>query len=334
MSEQRLHQTLSWRCEELSRKSRANPQLRPKGSSHLWARSHLKRLASAMLPAPPGRREQRAVCSEHKVALQPIFGFSFSPGALLMPYHVGVAQELAELSFINDTTPLAGTSAGSILVSCIAGGVPYDSMTAALKELIGDLRQNGTLGRVAPLLRTFLEELLPADIHTRMTQRSISVGITKVQYGNNQRPLRGLTIRNFYSKEDVINAITASGWTPFWIGNGLTVEFRDYGPCIDGMPTVLFPEPAPQCSQVVKVCSTSSSILTRFGIVEQNEVQICPDLQRKRYNGQMKFSAVELALMALNPYEDDVIDELVALGREDAAIWANSVGECNSTYVD
>ncbi|KAK3275039.1 hypothetical protein CYMTET_16812 [Cymbomonas tetramitiformis] len=59
--------------------------------------------------------------------------------------------------------------------SCIAGGVPYDSMTAALKELIGDLRQNGTLGRVAPLLRTFLEELLPADIHTRMTQRSISV---------------------------------------------------------------------------------------------------------------------------------------------------------------
>lgn len=66
MSEQRLSLSCLRRCVELSRKMRANAQLRSKGSSQLWARRHLKRSASAMPPAPTRRRGENILCSGHK----------------------------------------------------------------------------------------------------------------------------------------------------------------------------------------------------------------------------------------------------------------------------
>ena len=39
-------------------------------------------------------------------------GFSFTPGGLLFPYHLGVARGLAKEGFLAVDTPLAGASAG------------------------------------------------------------------------------------------------------------------------------------------------------------------------------------------------------------------------------
>lgn len=39
-------------------------------------------------------------------------GFSFTPGGLLFPYHLGVAKRLETEGFLAADTPLAGSSAG------------------------------------------------------------------------------------------------------------------------------------------------------------------------------------------------------------------------------
>lgn len=74
-------------------------------------------------------------------------------------------------------------------------------------------------------------------------------GITQLSWSTPWDPLRPLVIREFFSKADVINAMEASGWTPLWIAPGLSVNFRDYGPCIDGFATSFLPDPL-NCKRV------------------------------------------------------------------------------------
>jgi hypothetical protein len=45
-----------------------------------------------------------------------MIGFSLSPGGLLLPYHLGVLDALQYHSFLDDTTPIAGSSAGTCIV--------------------------------------------------------------------------------------------------------------------------------------------------------------------------------------------------------------------------
>lgn len=40
-------------------------------------------------------------------------GYSLSPGGLLLPYHLGALDALQYCRFLDDTTPIAGSSAGS-----------------------------------------------------------------------------------------------------------------------------------------------------------------------------------------------------------------------------
>jgi hypothetical protein len=50
-------------------------------------------------------------------------------------YYLGVAQQLQELGILQDSTQLAGASAGSLIVACIKSGLPFDTIQAACFEL-------------------------------------------------------------------------------------------------------------------------------------------------------------------------------------------------------
>lgn len=41
-----------------------------------------------------------------------LVGYSLSPGGLLLPYHLGVLDALKYHRFLDDTSPIAGSSAG------------------------------------------------------------------------------------------------------------------------------------------------------------------------------------------------------------------------------
>ncbi|KAL5992945.1 hypothetical protein ACLOJK_013864 [Asimina triloba] len=138
-------------------------------------------------------------------------GFSFSAAGMLIPYHLGVARLLIEKGYIknisfakrttlshpcfavvgssflvlncqgcgNETTPLAGSSAGAIVSVVIASGCSMEFALEATKKVAADCRLNGTAFRIGMavykvinvVLRDFLDKFLPDDIHIRSNGR-------------------------------------------------------------------------------------------------------------------------------------------------------------------
>ena len=104
-------------------------------------------------------------------------GFSFSAAGLLFPYHLGVAQFLIQNGYIKvffyflfnhllllalytnesdvrvqETTPLAGSSAGAIVCAVIASGASMEEALNATKILAEDCRNRGTAFRLGVCL--------------------------------------------------------------------------------------------------------------------------------------------------------------------------------------
>jgi hypothetical protein len=104
---------------------------------------------------------------------------------------------LIERGFITDATPLAGSSAGFIAVTCIASGVPFPIIVGYFKDFMRDLRANGTVSRVQPVMRRVMNEMLPEDIHIRLNARAgdSGCGITQLNIGEPQSALTPLVIR-------------------------------------------------------------------------------------------------------------------------------------------
>ncbi|XP_010534765.1 PREDICTED: patatin-like phospholipase domain-containing protein 3 [Tarenaya hassleriana] len=244
---------------------------------------------------------------ERKIITSP--GFSFSAAGLLFPYHLGVAQFLVERGYIKETTPLAGSSAGSIICAVIACGLSMQKALEATKTLADDCRRKGTAFRLGALLRDSLEELLPDDAHTSCNGR-IRVAITLISW----RP-RGLLVDQFDSKRDLINAIVTSSFIPGYLSPRPATVFRNRL-CIDGGLTFFMPPTS--ASKTVRVCAFPTST---FGV---RGIGISPDC-----NPENRATPRQLFNWALEPAEDEVLDRLFELGYADAATWAeqNPAGE-------
>jgi hypothetical protein len=63
-------------------------------------------------------------------------------------YYLGVAQQLQVLGILQDSTQLAGASAGSLIVACIKSGLPFDTIQAACFELARWVTQPAVLSKV------------------------------------------------------------------------------------------------------------------------------------------------------------------------------------------
>lgn len=90
-------------------------------------------------------------------------GFSFSPGGLLLPYHMGVADCLIQNDYIDQSeTVLAGSSAGSIATMAIGVGLdPIKGLegTIAISDRCLDAGKPAR-GNLLPLLEEQMESLV------------------------------------------------------------------------------------------------------------------------------------------------------------------------------
>ncbi|XP_023513040.1 patatin-like phospholipase domain-containing protein 2 [Cucurbita pepo subsp. pepo] len=237
---------------------------------------------------------------ERRVVTSP--GFSFSAAGLLFPYHLGVAKFLIEHSYIKETTPLAGASAGAIVCAVIASGASMKEALEATKLLAEDCRSRGTAFRLGAVLREVLEKFLPDDVHIRCNGR-VRVAVTQVFW----RP-RGLLVDQFDSKDDLINAVFTSSFIPGYLAPRPVTVFRNRL-CIDGGLTLFMPPTS--ASQTVRVCAFPA---TRLGF---EGIGISPDC-----NPENRAGPRELFNWALEPAEDYILDHLFDLGYQDAAVWA------------
>jgi predicted acylesterase/phospholipase RssA len=120
------------------------------------------------------------------------------------------------------------------------------------------------------------------------------------------RQPRGLLVDSFDSKEDLINALHTSCFIPGYLAPRPVTIFRDRI-CIDGGLTLFMPPTV--ADKTVRVCAFPSYA----------PEGISPDCSPVEGRASIR----QLFNWALEPAEDEILDELFLLGYQDALVWVN-----------
>lgn len=137
-------------------------------------------------------------------------GFSFSPGGLLFPYHLGVITSLEHHGRLTDSVHLAGASAGAIAVASHAAKTPpARALEAAFRVCDAcETQFNGkAIGNLLPLLKIEMDRVLEPDAHTIINEREGVVALAHRELFPNNRPV--LTTR-FDTKDELVEAVCDS----------------------------------------------------------------------------------------------------------------------------
>lgn len=146
-----------------------------------------------------------------------IIGYSLSPGGLLLPYHLGILQSLSTNNYVTSDTPLAGSSAGSIAVCSHAVGISEtETLEATIRVSDHCLEQGGARGRLLPLLRKELDDMLPDNAHEIINDRPGLVGLAHRELWPINRPVLAT---HFETRECLMDAVMDSSTFPFFSTN-------------------------------------------------------------------------------------------------------------------
>lgn len=236
--------------------------------------------------------------------------FGFSAGGLLFSYYIGVVFGLHDLGVITRDTRLGGASAGSLIAACYHSGLPQEVIIANCARLATDCRENGTRGRLGIVLKKFLEELLPEDIHERCNDRAF-VAVSRVW----PRPTAKL-ISEYSSKEDLISALLTSCHVPWWFDSSPWTTFRGAASYDGGLTNFI---PIPPSEYGARVCCFPSKQLNSV-----YEIQISPDSFSEWEHGMS-----QMVSWAFEPADEHILDQFIAKGRADAEAWAEQCGILN-----
>mmetsp|Transcript_1529 Transcript_1529/g.3896 ORF Transcript_1529/g.3896 Transcript_1529/m.3896 type:complete len:359 (+) Transcript_1529:125-1201(+) len=143
-------------------------------------------------------------------------GFSFSPGGLLFPYHLGVITSLEHHGRLSDQVHLAGASAGAIAVASHAARTPPAiALEATFRMCDACETQFGgrAVGKLLPLLKIEMDRVLSPDAHTIINEREGVVALAHRELFPNNRPV--LTT-DFETRDDLIEAVCDSSMFPFF----------------------------------------------------------------------------------------------------------------------
>mmetsp|Transcript_7719 Transcript_7719/g.10116 ORF Transcript_7719/g.10116 Transcript_7719/m.10116 type:complete len:291 (-) Transcript_7719:172-1044(-) len=139
-------------------------------------------------------------------------GFSLSPGGLLLPYHLGVLDGLAHKGLLDETTPLAGASAGAIAVACHGCGLGSPAMIEATVELSAQCADTGSTSLVRGL-RTQMLARIGSDHMEQLQARPGLVGIAYQQIFPQVKPILQT---KFKDVADLAEAVCYSSTFPFF----------------------------------------------------------------------------------------------------------------------
>lgn len=144
-------------------------------------------------------------------------GFSLSPGGLMLPYHVGALAALQYHGFLNEHSPIAGSSAGSIAAVAHSCGInPLKTLEATIQVSDECAHLGGARGRLLPLLEERMNTLIDDEAFQRLCQRPGPTGVAFREIF--PRPTNFLKT-TFQSKDDVIQATRFSCMFPFFSTN-------------------------------------------------------------------------------------------------------------------
>ena len=235
--------------------------------------------------------------------------FGFSAGGLLFPFYVGVCRGLMDTGYLSEDTKLGGASAGSLIAACVNSGLSMDIVHDKCLLLMKDCRENGSRGRLGPLLETFLRETLPEDAHERCS------GKTHVAVTQTSPSVSPLLVSEFHDKEDLIRALMTSCHIPIWMDGTVMTEFRGSKNYLDGGVTNFIPLPPESDGDLgVRVtCFASRHVSSLY----YGDIGISPDTFE-----ECPYSLRQMIQWAFSPAEDGILAHFVDKGERDATAWA------------
>ena len=168
----------------------------------------------------------------HQKNRQQVPHLAFMGGGIFFYWQAGVITYLREQGYDLSKTTSTGASAGALAATLTACDVDfYKATDAALgmaKEAGVWKRSKGLQGIWGPMIRDWLDMLLPEDAATRMTQRGTSLLVTAVpQFFEKRR------VSTFEDRNDLIDCNMASVHLPWFLDGQWTTTFRKQK-CIDG----------------------------------------------------------------------------------------------------
>ena len=141
-------------------------------------------------------------------------GFSLSPGGLFLPYHMGVLDSLEYNRVLTPESPLAGASAGGIAVAAHGCGIAGPKVLEATIAISEDCAsKGGAMGRILPLLRNQLDQLVQESEFEQFANRPSPVAIAYREVFPNNRHHH---TTQFQDRHELINTVCHSSMFPFF----------------------------------------------------------------------------------------------------------------------
>jgi len=175
-------------------------------------------------------KRMRSEKSDRSMA-KDVIGFSFCPGGLLLSYHLGVAKVLKDYGYIPHSTPIAGSSAGSLTAVILGLDMPIEFGVRALYRVEDRCLEEGTKSRLKDYLVEELGEFIEPDTWEVLNDRTGP--ITVAYYRVWPLPFKSRFVSKFKSNEDLLKCLIASCNIPFYTSDSLAVDCRGES-CVDG----------------------------------------------------------------------------------------------------
>ena len=155
----------------------------------------------------------------------------FLGGGIFFYWQAGVVTFLRENGYDLSQTSATGASAGALTATLTACDVDFYQATDLALQMAKDAgvwdRSGGLQGIWGPMIRTWLDELLPENAVARMQARQTSLLVTPVPQLAKHR------VSSFTNRNDLIDCNMASVHLPLFLDGEWISTFRGT-PCIDG----------------------------------------------------------------------------------------------------
>lgn len=250
-------------------------------------------------------------------------GFSFSPGGLLLLYHVGALASLQHEGYVPDTTPLAGSSAGSIAVVSHGCGLKPETILEATIAVSDQCEKMGSAqGNLLPLLENFMNDLIDNDRFEQFQSRTGPIGVAYRELFPRNQPILQTS---FQDKAELIESTLNSCMFPFF-STPWPCRIDRYGTGTMGIPRVVVdgyftvPRDRLGCPDFAMANVPVDRTIT-VSCFPHERIGLTASLPENRIGPSEEYDLGKLLGIATEFSSRPLLTEMYELGWQDAETW-------------
>jgi hypothetical protein len=225
-----------------------------------------------------------------------------------LTFHAGAAEYLQTHNFLDERSPLAGASGGSLVACALACGIrPKDVLEIAVHHGRA-IREKGAWWKMRDLLEAVIADVVPLKA-VELCAGRLTVAVTRVWPHPTHKPI---LVDAFVDRDDLLRALLASCFVPGYLSHEPAVSFRGYYAVDGGLYDI-----APRIPDGITVCPYW--LVGKYGGIRRT-MDICPH-RLPDYRASV-MSELRLLHWSFNPPEEKDLRYIFELGWLSAEFWA------------